>query len=146
MKVSSPDGQTWRISRRWVPWRRRVKGAMRLLPDSYWSSWGDSTIGAILSIIGLIILIPFLVVALIAGIELLLVLLLLPFVVLGRVAFGRHWTVEVRRGWRPWSEEQAGDWQASGLRIHALADEIRAGDVPAQTLGEVPATEVDPAA
>lgn len=140
MKVSSPDRQTWRISRRWVPWRRRVKGVLDWLPDGYWSTAGDGTVGAILSIIGLIILIPFLVLALVAGIELLLVLLVLPFAILGRMAFGRHWTVEVRRGWEPWSEEQAGDWQASGLRIHALADEIRRGDAPTQTLSLPPAS------
>lgn len=112
---------------------------MRLLPDSYWSNWGDSVLGAFLTIIGLIILIPFLVLALIAGIELLLVLVFLPFVIVGRVVFGRHWTVEVRRGWVPWTEEQAGDWRDSSLRIYALADEIRAGSIPEQTLGEKPA-------
>lgn len=114
---------------------------MDWLPDSYWSNWGDGVLGAFLTIIGLIILLPFLVLALIAGIELLAVLVLLPFVIVGRVVFGRHWTVEVRRGWVPWTEEQAGDWQASGIRIHGLADEIRAGDVPAQTIGAKPAPD-----
>ncbi len=111
---------------------------MKWLPDSYWTSWGDSPLGALLSIIGLIITIPFLVLALVAGFELALVLVVLPFAILGKVLFGRHWTVEVRRGWKPWTEERSGDWQASGLRIHGLADEIRAGDVPGQTLGPQP--------
>lgn len=139
MKVTSPDGTTWRISRRWVPWRRRVKGVWKRVPHSYYSNFGDGPIGTVLGIIAMLAMIPFLVLALIAGIELALVLVILPFAILGRMLFGRHWIVEVRREWRPWAEEQAGDWRASGLRIHGLAGEIRAGDLPAQTLGERPA-------
>jgi hypothetical protein len=134
VKVSSPDGTVWRVTRRWVPWRRRVKGALDWMPDLGFVSLGDDPISAILGIILLVLLIPFVVLALISGVELLLVLVILPFAILGRVLFGRHWTVEVRRGWRPYAEEQAGDWQASGLRIHALADALRRGDPPLQTL------------
>ena len=138
MKVRSPDGQTWRVSRRWVPWRRRLKGSLENAPDLPLSGLGDDPISLIVGIIAFVILLPFIVIALIAGVELLLLLLVLPFAVLGRVVFGRHWTVEVRRGWRPYCEEQVGDWQRSGLRIHALADELRRGQVPEQTLGLEP--------
>ncbi|GAW50848.1 MULTISPECIES: hypothetical protein [unclassified Nocardioides] len=134
MKVSSPDGTTWRVSRRWVPWRRRLKGALDGVPDLGIGSLGDDPISVIVGIVLLIILIPFILLALVAGVELLLVLLVLPFAVLGRMLLGRHWTVEVRRGWRPYAEEQAGDWQASGLRVHALADDLRRGNPPPQTL------------
>jgi hypothetical protein len=67
----------------------------------------------------LIVMLPFIVLALVAGLEFLVALVLLPFAVLGRVDFGRHWTVEARRGWKSYWEAPSGDWQESGLRIHA---------------------------
>lgn len=72
--------------------------------------------------------------ALFAAVELLLLLVVLPLAVLGRVLFGRKWRVEVRRGWRAHHEELVGDWQRSGLRIHELAREIEGGRMPARTL------------
>ncbi|MBF4161760.1 hypothetical protein [Nocardioides acrostichi] len=133
MKVRSPDGRTWRVTRRWVPWRRRVRDVDA--PDLPVDGLGDDPISMIVGVIALIILLPFIVIALIAAVELLLVLLLLPFAVLGRVIFGRAWHVELREGFKPYFEEQAGDWQASGLRIHSLADEVRQGHLPQRTLG-----------
>lgn len=135
MKVSSPDGTTWRVTRRWVPWRRRVKGVLDSVPDVGYISLGDDPISAIIAVVLLVLLIPFVLLAIVASLEILLVLLVLPFAIAGRAIFGRHWTVEVRRGWRPYAEEEAGDWQASTLRIHELADAVRRGQVPAQTLG-----------
>ena len=134
VKVRDPQEQTWRVTRRWVPWRRRLKGSLDSAPDLGVGSLGDDPISAVIAVVALVVLIPFLLLAVVAGLELLLVLLVLPFAVLGRVLFGRHWTVEVRRGWRPWWETLAGDWQASGTRIHDLTAAIARGDVPPQTL------------
>jgi hypothetical protein len=96
---------------------------------------GDDPISAIVAVVALVLLAPFILVVVVAGAEFLLLLLVLPFAILGRVLLGRHWTVEVRRGWRPWWEVRAGDWQASGLRIHEIADAVRRGQLPPQTLG-----------
>ena len=96
---------------------------------------GGDPISAVLGVVALVIAIPFIVLAVVAGLELLLLLLVLPFALLGRVAFGRHWHVEVRRGWRPWSEVEAGDWHASGVRIHELSAAIEHGEVPEQRHG-----------
>ncbi len=134
MKVSSPDGTTWRVTRRWVPWRRRLDGDFSDGPSMDLGGLGDDPVSVIVGIIAFVVLIPFLVVALVVSLELLLLLLLVPFAVLGRVLLGRQWTVEVRRGWKPWTEVPAGDWQASTLRIHDLADALRRGQVPPQTL------------
>lgn len=134
MKVTDPTGQTWRVTRRWVPWRRRLKGSFDSVPDLGVGSLGDDPISAIVGVIALIILLPFLVLVALAGVELLLVLLLLPFAVLGRVAFGRHWHVEVRRGFKPVHEVEAGDWQASTLKIHELAGVLERGDTLPTTL------------
>lgn len=136
VKVRDPQGQTWRVTRRWVPWRRRLKGSLDALPDlPGGTSLGDDPVSLVIGLVLLVLLLPFLLLGLVAGLELLLLLAVFPFALLGRVLLGRHWTVEVRRGFRPFWEQEAGDWQASGVRIHEVADAIRRGDPPAQTLG-----------
>ena len=98
----------------------------------------DDPVTAVVVIVLAIVLLPVLLIlaaALVAGLEFLLLLVVLPLAVLGRVLFGRRWRVEVRRGWRPYCEELAGDWQRSGVRIHELADDLRRGQLPQQTLG-----------
>jgi hypothetical protein len=134
MKVRTPAGQTWRIGRRWLPWRRRLKGALDSVPDFGAGPLGDDPVSAVIGLVLLIVALPFLVVALVAGLEFLLVLVLIPVAVLSRVVLGRHWTVVARRGWKSWWEEPAGDWQQSGVRIHELADAVRRGQVPPQNI------------
>jgi hypothetical protein len=94
------------------------------------SGLGDDPISAIIAIVFLVIAIPFLVVGLIALVELLLVVLLLPVALIGRMFFGRHWVVEARKGFSVEWDEPAGDWQASGLRIHEVAEALRRGTGP----------------
>ena len=111
------------------------------LPDLPDLPGGDDPVSAALSILLLVVFLPVLIVGLVlllvglafvlvAVLELLLLALLVPLVVLGRVAFGRKWVVEARRGFTPVHSEQAGDWQTSGLWIRQLADLIRQGDLP----------------
>lgn len=128
MKVTDPAGQTWRVTRRWIPWRRRLEGSLDAVPDLGVGGLGDDPVSAIIGVIALVILLPFLVLVLIAGVELLLVLLLLPFAVLARAVFGRRWYVEVRRGFKPVHEVEAGDWRESGLKIYELAGALERGD------------------
>ena len=140
MKVRSPDRTVYRITRRWVPWQRKSRrlsldGAeMPVDPPS-----GDDPFSMILLLIWLVIAVPIILVIvaimLLTGIELLLLLALLPFAVGARVLFGRHWTVEVRHGFTPIHEEAAGTWAESGVRIRELAREIESGSVPDDTLG-----------
>jgi hypothetical protein len=135
MKVRDPSGQTWRVTRRWVPWRRRLKGGIMEGP-TFPTGLGDDPISMVIGIVCLIIALPFLLLALVAGLELLLLLLVLPFAVLGRVLFGSHWHVELRRGFEPFWEIEAGDWQASKLKIHEIADGVRRGATPEPTVGD----------
>lgn len=135
VKVKDPEGQTWRVTRRWVPWRRRLKGSLDGAPDLP-TGLGDDPISAVIGLIFLIILLPFLILALIAGIELLLLLLLLPFALLGRVLFGKHWTIEARRGFTICWDGPAGDWQASGIKIHEVARAIEGGHPPPSPVSE----------
>jgi hypothetical protein len=139
VKVRAPGGQVYRVTRRWVPWQRKSR---RLSLDGFElpisPPSGDDPISAILMVLWLIIALPIIVVViavvLLTGIELLLLLAVLPFAIGARVVFGRHWTVEVRRGFTPIHEEPAGSWRASGVHIRALAEQIQAGRVPARTL------------
>jgi hypothetical protein len=134
VKVEDPSGQTWRITRRWVPWRRRLKSRLGEAADMMPAGLGDDPVSAVIFLVCLVIAIPFLVLTLIAGLEVLLVLLVLPFALVGRAAFGRHWIVEARRGFTIWWDEPSGDWQASLLKIHDVSEAIRIGDLPPRTV------------
>src|SRR5690606_30681106 len=135
------DGVTWRVTRRWVPWRRRTKGvsdAWDLVP-SIPTTGGDDPISGIIAIVFLVIFAPVIMLALalslVAAVEFALILLLVPVVALGRVLFGRHCIIEVRRGFEPYYEMHAGDWKQSGDRIRRIAGSISRGDLPPRTLG-----------
>lgn len=132
MKVKDPAGQTWRVSRRWVPWRRRLKGALDAAPDL--PTLGDDPISSIIGVLFLILMLPLLLIVLVAGLEFLLLLLVLPFAILGRIVFGAHWTIEARQGWHPSWEESAGDWAQSRQAIRDVAAAIERGHLPPSTL------------
>jgi hypothetical protein len=138
VKVQDPSGRTWRVTRRWLPWRRRTQG---------WdTSWGwdaspDLADGVVLAIL-LFLLAPFLLLAIFVATELLLLLLLLPLAVLARLALGRQWTVEARRGFTLVWDTPAGDWQESDIRIHEVADAIRRGELPGAAQHAPPAAAV----
>jgi hypothetical protein len=134
VKVTDPAGSTWRISRRWVPWRRRLKATLDSVPDL--PSLGDDPISLVIGLVLLIVMIPVLLLALAAGLELLLLMLVLPFALLARVAFGRHWHVEVRNGFTYAYEVDAGGWRASAAAIREIADEVRQGRHPDPRTGD----------
>jgi hypothetical protein len=128
VKVQDPSGQTFRVTRRWVPWRRRLKADLAQGLDAMPTGLGDDPVSAVIALVFLVLALPFLLLALLVGRELLLVLLLVPFAVLARALFGQHWTVEVRKGFSIWWEAPSGDWQESGVLIHDVALAIRKGD------------------
>lgn len=126
MKVTDPDGQVWRVTRRWMPWRPRPRRADRDL----WLDGADDPITFLLFlVIGLFVL-PVVLGGLFFALELLLLLTLVPFVAIGRIAFGRQWWIEARQGFRPYWEGQAGTWRQSRERIEKLAGDIERGDHP----------------
>ena len=134
MKVVDPKGRTWRVSRRWMPWRRRSSiGDWWQVPSG--SGLGDDPISMIIGVLLLILIIPIAIVALVVALELLLLLLVLPFALLGRMVFGRHWHVEVREGWTFVWETEAGGWRSSGRAIEQIADGMQRGLTPWQAAG-----------
>ena len=135
MKIVTPAGETYRVHRRVLPWRRRI----REKPDWDLASSFDvpdvdhlGVVGAILLVIGIIIALPIIVLAFLVVGELLLLLLLLPLFVLARVAFRKPWIVEVTRKRKVVHAEAVVGWGAAGERARMLADELRSA-VPAAT-------------
>lgn len=129
MKVSDLSGQTWRVSRRWVPWTRRQ--ADRAPNETV------LTVAAVVTVL-LLFVAPLLVLGLLVAAQLLLFLLLLPLAAAYRLVFERHWMVEVRQDWDPWTEVDGGSWNESATVIRRLSEEIRSGDIPERTLGADP--------
>lgn len=131
MKTKDPAGQTWRIRRRWLPWRRRAR-----MPD--WldsplngvSGMGDDPLSMLLIVLALVVALPVLLLALVISLELLLLFLLLPLFLLARIMFGHAWVVEVRRGWSLYWAEPSGNWTESGERMRTIAGLIERGQVP----------------
>lgn len=134
MKVTDPGGQTWRVSRRWLPWRPRLRDVNGAAEQGAWLAGdpADIAIWIVVFVVGVVAPVVFSVLFL--PLELLALLLVLPAAVLGRVLFARRWHVELRRGWRPWTEVLAGDWRQSGARVRELAEAVRRGELPDRTL------------
>lgn len=136
MKVTDPSGQTWRVSRRWAPWRPRLRDVGGAAQDAAWWAGDPADVAIWMFFFVLSVLAPLLLALAFAPVELALLAVALPVAVLGRVVFGRKWHVEVRRGWRPWTEVLAGSWAQSGIRIVEIAGAVRRGDLPERTLPE----------
>ncbi|MBM7519033.1 hypothetical protein [Nocardioides nitrophenolicus] len=132
MKVLDPQGRTWRVTRRWLPWRPR----RRYLGPSLNLDVVDGLVGFLVALVFGLVVLPIASFVFLTGGELVLLVVLLPAVTLGRVLFGRHWWIEARLGFRPYWETEAGDWKESGRRIRAVAESIERGDPPMRTLGE----------
>ncbi|MGH1562867.1 hypothetical protein [Mumia sp. DW29H23] len=134
MKVRDADGVTWRVRRRWLPWRMRSKSLLDYVPSP---GGGGSYVpdDPILLTLWLVFVLPVVVVGgvlfVLVGLELAILLLLLPVIVLARALFV-GWTIVVRRGGTVVGTERVKGWRASRARIRAVAEEIR--QRPATTL------------
>lgn len=95
---------------------------------------GDDPVSMLLTVIILILCLPILLLVVVWGLEFLLLLLLLPFVVLARTAFGQQWVIEARRGWTPVWEQPAGNWGQSAQSISDVAAAIEQGNTPPHNL------------
>ena len=140
--VTDPQGERWRVRRKWVPRRIRWRGKERDLPDGLMDgaellSLGDElpVIGVIAAVIAALVvgvaLVLFIVPALIFLFELLLVLALVCLGVAGRALLGRPWTVEARRvGGDEALEWKVRGWRASDAKVTEVADQLEAGLTP----------------
>lgn len=92
-------------------------------------------------VFGLVIF-PVLTFVFLSGGEIVLLALIVPFAAIGRIAFGKHWWIEARKGFHPYWEEQAGTWRQSAERIRNVAGGIERGDHPLRSLGTDRSTDV----
>lgn len=131
--ATAPSGISYSVTRRWLPWRRKAKD-LDIGPDVPGDfGGGDDLLGVLFLVLLVLLLLPFVAVALVVALELLLLLLLLPFYVVARTAFGVAWEIEVRLRtgvvWPVVHVEDVRGWGASGRRINELATAIRDGAV-----------------
>ncbi len=163
MKVEAPDGRTWRVGRRWVPWEVRWRalrnrdregqqadggsggdgGAGEGGAGEGGGGWGFSPLdiadelGAVLAVIGLVVLGILAIVTVLPLIillaELVVVLLILGPLLFARIVLRRPWTVAARTHGPPAQrvERQAVGWRASGRTEGELAEAVRSGAVAA---------------
>jgi hypothetical protein len=134
VKIVTPAGETFRVHRRVLPWRRKI----REKPEWDFLDALDvpdvdhlGVLGAILLVIGIVIALPVVILALLVVGEVLLLLLLLPLFVLARVALKKPWIVEVTRRRKVVHAEAVVGWGAAGKRVRALAGELRSAARPA---------------
>jgi hypothetical protein len=124
VKVTDPAGETWRVRRRILPWRRH-----RDLPG--FPDWAGDLIDVpddpVSLILVAVILFPVVAVLVIVFGELLLLLLLLPLVLLLRIAFRRPWEIDVLRGDMLVRTERVVGWRAAGERVQSIAAEVARG-------------------
>jgi len=120
VKVTSPDGSRWKVRRRWLPWRRRLKGGW----DVPFVGGGDDPLSVILLVL---VGIPAAIIFVLWSLELAVVLVLAPFALLARAWFGRHWHVETYRARRFVAQHESGSFDESGALVDELAEQIRAG-------------------
>jgi hypothetical protein len=139
VKVTGPDGATYSIYRRWLPWRWRRRISARpwdsvgLGLDAGPEDLGGMALALILTVVVALVA-PILLLVLLSGIEFLLLLIVLPLSVLGRLVFRQHWHVEVRRQRHLICDIDSGDWATSRTVIADLAERLRLGRLDPEEL------------
>jgi hypothetical protein len=130
--VTSPEGRTWIVRRRWVPWRLRFGRPWKPPRDS-WRIVDFLDIGEFFPFIGwvfallLLALLVFLFLPIaVFLIELLIFLALAGLAAVGRVLFRRPWIIEAESEGQIDRWRVAG-WGASGRAINEVAEALQAG-------------------
>jgi hypothetical protein len=132
-RVIDPDGNRWTVRRKWVHRRLRWRGSgsFDLLDGADLLSAGADlpVVGVILTVLALLLLavglVLFVVPALIFIGELLLVVAIVGVGLVGRLLFGRPWTVEAhRQGAGHAYEWRARGWGASRDLVRSVGEQL----------------------
>lgn len=131
MIVEDPSGTSWRVKRRWLPWRLRRRRDVDLdvpVLDA------DDLVAALVIFVVVVVVVVFFPVILVLAVfvaELFLLLLLLPIFVLLRALFVARWPLEAWSGDVLVHAEAVRGWGDSVRRMHEIGDEIRRGNLQA---------------
>ena len=134
MNVRGPGGETWRVGRRWLPWRPRYRGPETSGLDIP-LELGD--VGGILALIAIVAAVFLLVAVALPVLALAVELIVLVLVVLGATALRltrvRPWLIEARTDGPPrrvhaWHVK---GWRASGEAIEHIAQACNPAASPA---------------
>jgi hypothetical protein len=154
-RVTDPDGKAWMVRRRWFPWRRALslRSIWHSMPDGDKSdadtkaesteteSSGNPVLNAILTIIGLLlwlvitagkavlIVLAAVVVITLSLADLILQLLVMPFVLLARVCGAMRWPVQVERDNQFVRTEFADGFDAAAALRDGLSTQIQRGEL-----------------
>jgi hypothetical protein len=95
-RVRGPDGTTWRVGRRWLPWRpRRRAGVATPWVDGLEFAGADDAVGCLVAV-AVAVLLPVIVLAVMFALEWLALAAVLPVAVAARAITGRPWIVTAR--------------------------------------------------
>lgn len=130
-EVVDATGVTWKVKRRWLPWRLRRRDLSDAGDFATGVDADDDVIG--LTLIVIFVLLPIVGVVIILFFELALLLLLIPFLILIRILLRRPWPIEVWKGKRLMEQESVKGWAASSERVHDLINEIRLRHSPGES-------------
>ena len=163
-QVIDPDGKAWTVRRRWFPWRRALslRSIWHSTPDGDKSdekenaetaeskSSGNPVLNALLTVVGLLlwlvittgkavlILLAAVVVITLSAADLILQLLVMPFVLLGRVSGVMRWPVQVDREHQFVRTEFADGFDAAATLRDDLSTQIQRGDLIADPVKSWP--------
>lgn len=133
--VETPDGGRWRVGRRWVPWRFRLRKPRSPLDDLGGADLPlelAGTVGGPFVIVGVVAAILLFALAavpvLLAVVELTILAVLVAGGVVVRILLRRPWIVDVQRldAYDGGSWEVVG-WRRSGELATALATQLESG-------------------
>jgi len=141
VKVEDPAGETWRIKRRWLPWRPRKRSPDALADVAdVGDLGGDFVVGLIIFVVvlGVLVFLPIVFVLAIFVAELFVLLLLLPVFILLRAGFVARWPTEAWRGDSLIHAEAVRGWGRSRQRMQEIVDGIRLGSPPSSARRPLP--------
>ena len=152
--VIDPDGKTWTVRRRWFPWRRALslrslwhstpddeKRDAEQAPEADSSKSGNLFLTVVLGTIGMLlwlvvtagkavlILLAAMLAMVLSVADLVLQLLVMPFVLLARAAGVLRWPVQVEREHQFVRTEYADGFDAAGVLRDDLSTQIQRGEL-----------------
>jgi hypothetical protein len=149
-RVVGPDGKVWTVRRRWFPWRRALslRALWHSTPDEPAEEPSESTgpESPVLAVIGVLlwlvitagkaalILLAGLIAIVLSVTDLLLQLLVMPFVLLGRACGVMRWPVQVEQEHRFVRTEFADGFDAAAALRDELSTQIQHGELVAEPL------------